>query len=117
MRRQSKARQRQQVERRRIVARLGDVPCALRTSVCTGRAEALHELVGAAQGGSRTDRRNVSPCCSRCNSYIEDNPNMAYVNGWKVRREHGQRGDNGLVPAVPSRYAVATIEGGNDDRP
>ena len=115
LRRQSADRRVEQAVRRGIAAELGCQPCTIRAwRVCSGWAEAFHELVGAAQGGSRVDRLNLAPCCHRCNSFIEDRPAEAYLHGWKVRREHAVEGNRGLVPADPSPYAVATLQGGWD---
>lgn len=115
LRRESAGRKVEQAVRRGIAAELGPRPCALRIlNVCSGRAENLHELVGAGQGGSRVDRRNLVPACDRCNSTVEDRPTEAYANGWKVRREHAAPGERGLVPAVTNPRSVAAIQGGWD---
>ena len=111
MRAQSAKRRREQAIRRAIVDELGDQPCHIRAfNVCTGAAENLHELVGAAQRGSRIDRRGIVPCCQRCNQFCEDNPLVAYANGWKVRREDAVPGDRGLIPRDPSPLSVAAIQ-------
>ena len=116
MRAQSAKRRREQAIRRAIVAELGDQPCHIRAfNVCTGQAEALHELVGSAQGGSRIDRRNITPCCGPCNSFIEDQPKLAVLSGWKVPRRDSTPGDRGLVPAVLSPLSVAAIQGRHAD--
>lgn len=113
LRRQSADRRVEQAIRRGIAAELGRRPCALRIfNVCTGTAEAFHELVGAAQGGSRVDRRGIAPCCHRCNGFIEDHPAISYEQGWKVRREDAMPGDRGLVPRELSPYSVAAIQEG-----
>ena len=112
MRAQSAKRRREQAIRRAIVDELGDQPCRIRAfNVCTGQAEALHELVGSAQGGSRIDRRNIVPACNRCNVHVEDQPKLAVLSGWKVPRRDSTPGDRGLVPAVPSPLSVAAIQG------
>jgi hypothetical protein len=111
MRSQSPKRQRQQAQRRKLAAALGDTACQLRTSACTFMAEAFHELVGVAQGGSRTDTRNLVPSCNRCNVFVEDYPQLAYRMRWKVRRTETVDGDGGLVPAVPVPWSVDQMEG------
>jgi hypothetical protein len=106
IRRQSAGRRRQQAERRRLA---GDTVrcCVLRVpNVCTFYAEAWHELVGAGQSGSRTDPRNLAAACNRCNGFVEDQPEVAYRYGWKVRSCDAVRGEGGLVPAVPSPYSL-----------
>ena len=116
LRRQSAHRRVEQAIRRAIVDELGDQPCHIRAfNVCTGQAEALHELVGAAQGGSRIDRRNIVPACNRCNVHVEDQPKLAVLSGWKVPRRDARAGDRGLLPAVPSPLSVAAIQGRNAD--
>ena len=107
VRRQSARRRREQAVRRGYAAELGDTPCALKVfNVCTGMAEAFHELVGAGQGGSRVDRSNLAPACNRCNSHVEDHPQLAVLHGWKVPQRDAVPGDGGLVPAVPNRHAI-----------
>lgn len=116
MRAQSAKRRREQAIRRAIVAELGDQPCQLRVfNVCTGAAENLHELVGSAQGGSRIDRLNCCPSCSRCNSWVEDFPTRARDLGLKVPRWRAVAGDRGLIPADPSPLSVAAIQGRHAD--
>ena len=107
VRRQSARRRREQAVRRGYAAELGDTACALNVfNVCTGMAEAFHELVGAGVGGSRVDRSNICPSCNRCNSWVEDNPGVAYRLGLKVPSHEAVPGDHGLVPAVPNRHAI-----------
>ena len=111
MRRESVKRRREQAVRRAIVAELGVQPCRLRVfGVCTGQAEALHELVGVAQGGSRIDRRGLVPSCHRCNGWVEDWPMRARDLGLKVPRWRAVEGDRGLIPADPSPLSVAAIQ-------
>ena len=107
---QSAARRVEQAIRRSLAEQLGRPPCTIRIlNVCTGQAEAFHELVGAGQGGSRVDRRNIAPACNRCNQTIEDRPAEAYREGWKVRRSDAVEGEHGLVPAHPNPRSVAAI--------
>jgi hypothetical protein len=115
LRRESPTRKVEQAVRRGIVAELGPRPCALKVfNVCTGRAEDLHELVGAGAGGSRVDRRNVSPACRRCNGWVEDNPGVAYRLGVKVPSHEAVPGERGLVAAVANPRSVAAIQGAWD---
>lgn len=113
LRRQSTARRVEQAIRRAIVDEIGPQPCALRIlNLCTGPADALHELVGAAQGGSRIDRRNLAPACNRCNSWVEDFPSIAYARRMKVPACDAVSGDHGLVPARLNPHAI--VNGGWD---
>ena len=87
---QSSKRRRQQRQRRRAgIAAYGPEPlCAVRWDErCTVYADALHEVRKASQGGSRTDMSNCVPCCSPCNSVIEDEPLEAHRRGWVRRAE------------------------------
>ena len=104
----SKRRRQEQAIRRGYAAELGDnTPCVLRVfNVCTGRADAFHELVGARQGGSRVDRSNIAPACNPCNAWVEDNPELARARDLKVPAWDAVPGDGGLVPAVPNRHAI-----------
>ncbi len=107
VRRESPARRREQTVRRKMADELGPVGCHLKIfNVCTGPAEAFHELVGARQGGSRIDRRNLAPSCNRCNSWVEDNPEIARRYLWKVPRHEAMEGDGGLIPANPNPHAM-----------
>lgn len=107
LRRESADRRVEQAVRRAIAAEVGPTGCRLRIlNVCTGRAENLHELVGAGQGGSRVDRRNLAPACDRCNGWVEDFPELARRYRWKVPRHQAVPGNRGLVPADPNPYAI-----------
>lgn len=77
--------------------------CELRTAVCTVSAEACHELVGRAQGGSLTDERNLVLACNRCNGHVEDEPSTAREAGWKCPRAEATVGVGGLVPSYSWR--------------
>lgn len=79
--------------------------------VCTGRAEHWHELVASAHRGSRVDRRNLVPSCDACNGHLETLPDR-YDRGLKVKSWDAKPGVDGLIPAVPSRWAIATAEEG-----
>lgn len=81
--------------------------CRIPSPVCTGRADAFHELVGRIQGGSKVDPRNLVPCANTCNTWIEDNPSVAQLKGWKVPAWQATVGHGGLVPAVPSPLTIA----------
>ena len=94
-------------ERRQLASPFEHERCWVGTPVCTGWAEAWHELVGRAQLGSTVDPRNLCAACLRCNSYIEDNPTEARARGWKVPRHRAMEGVDGLVPAEPSPYALS----------
>lgn len=113
LRRTSPRRDADQDVRRRLSAGYEHAACRLLTPVCTGRAEAFHELVGRAQTGSIVDPRNLTPACNRCNSWCEDNPADAYVLGIKVRSHDAAPGERGLVPAEPHPLAIAWDAGGD----
>ncbi len=90
-----------------------DEPCRIRSEVCTGWAEHFHELVGRRQGGSLTDPRNLVPSCDRCNGWIEDYPELARDNGWKVHQAQSMRAEDGFaVPINPNPLAIAWDEDG-----
>jgi hypothetical protein len=111
VRAQSAKRRQQQKQRRQLANQLGDRPCSLKVpNVCTFWAEAFHELVGAGQGGSRTDPRNISPACHRCNGFCEDQPEIAVRFGWKVPGWDSERTETGRVPIRPNPYSLAEQE-------
>lgn len=100
-------------ERSALHAAAGHNVCALKIpGVCTFYRQGWHELVGRAQGGSKTDPRNLAPACNACNGWCEDNPTVAYRNRWKVRQVDAVVGDRGLVPASPNPFSLAELEGG-----
>lgn len=109
---QSSRRRQEQTVRAALAHEHLGARCRIGSDVCTGDAENFHELVGRAQGGSIIDRRQLVPCCQRCNSWIEDHPTVAYANGWKVRQVDAKPGAGGLVPAVPHPLAIANDEEG-----
>lgn len=55
-------------------------------SICgrTGLELNGHELLGAAQGGSRIDPANIVLACNFCNGRCEDEPIAAAAHGWKI---------------------------------
>lgn len=106
----SPKRRKQQKKRWELAADYLGAPCRLATPVCTGAAEHWHEIVGAGRGGSRTDRRNITPACDRCNSWVEDNPNAAYMAGMKMPVWEAKPGDGGLVPDPDNSLAIAWDE-------
>lgn len=113
LRRTSAKRDAQQAVRRKLGGAYRHARCRLLTPVCTGRAEAFHELVGRGQTGSIVDERNLVPACNRCNGWAEDNPADAYVLGIKLRSHDATPGDGGLVPAEPHPLAIAWDAGGD----
>lgn len=88
-------------ERREVVKQMfedrGPV-CELQTPTCAGMADAAHELVGRAQGGSLVDVRNMLLACNPCNGWVEDNPRMARLLGLKVPRWESVDGIGGRIP-------------------
>lgn len=52
---------------------------------CQRNAIGLHELLKRSHGGSITDPENLLRCCSPCNSWVEDNPTLAWRAGLVVR--------------------------------
>ena len=81
--------------------------CWIGSPVCTGWADAWHELVGRAHTGSITDKRNICAACNRCNRWIEDHPTEARRQGWKVPAYEAMPGDGGLVPKVLNPFSLA----------
>lgn len=93
-------------QRRKLGERLHDERgpwCELRTPVCTGLAEQMHEYVGRAQGGSLVDERGIALTCSACNTWVEDNPWEARERGLKCSRWDATVGVGGLVPSFSWR--------------
>lgn len=103
----SDKRRAQQADRRQLASPYQHERCWVGAPECTGWAEAWHELVGAAQGGSRTDPRNLVACCNACNRWIEDHPLRARRRGWKVAHTRAVDGVDGLVPAEPNPLSLA----------
>ena len=104
---QSAKRRREQKTRRQLASPYELERCWLGSQSCTGQAQAWHELVGRAQGGSITDNRNLCAACHRCNGWVEDNPAEARELGWKVHTSDAEPGVGGLVPRVLSRLSLA----------
>ena len=104
---QSAKRRREQKTRRQLASPYEIERCAIDSPVCTGWAEAWHELVGRAQGGSITDPRNLVGCANACNGWVEDNPLEARSRGWKVPSHDAKAGKGGLVPKVLSPLSLA----------
>lgn len=52
---------------------------------CFGSISGMHELRKRSSGGSLTNRDNLVPACSYCNSWVEDNPTLAHQIGLVVR--------------------------------
>ncbi len=73
---------------------------------CSGVGQHWHELVGAAQQGSRVDPRNICWACDACNGRLEGRTDR-YERGYKVRSTAGERGDGGLVPKLLSPFSLA----------
>jgi len=44
-----------------------------------------HERLGRAQGGNPAEPDML--CCDVCNGWIEDNPRVAALNGWKISKK------------------------------
>lgn len=101
----AKRRAEQQV-RRDLASPYEHERCWIGLPGCTGWAEAWHELVSAAQGGSRTDTRNLCASCDMCNASIETLADR-YALGLKVAREDATEGCEGLVPAEPHPLSLA----------
>lgn len=59
--------------------------CKVKSPVCSGIAQGLHHIAGRI-GDKLTDKKNVVPCCNRCNSYLEKNDAYARANGWKISK-------------------------------
>lgn len=78
--------------------------------VCTGTAQAWHELVGVGVGGSRVDPRNLAAACGACNTGLEA-MGERYERGWKVRSSAAVAGVGGLVPARLHPLSLAAREG------
>lgn len=76
-------------------------------SECHGRIEGLHELRKRSAGGSLVNPDNLIPSCNRCNGWVEDNPEDAYVLGFVVREGDddwealGRRNDINLTEPSP----------------
>jgi len=86
LKRMSPKRQLENVERRKVVARiLEERPiCEARTEVCTRRAVDCHEILTRARGGSILAPENILALCRPCHTYITDNPAFAQENGFTV---------------------------------
>lgn len=95
--------------RRGLADEIGRHRCMIGSPVCTGWAEHWHELVGSGTGGSRTDERNLVPCCDACNGGPCENDPRRYEFGWKVRVVDAMQGDGGLVPKRLSPLCLAAL--------
>lgn len=87
--------------RRQVVAEMfkeRGLLCEMQTPVCTNMADAAHEMVGRAQGGSIVDKRNMLLSCNPCNVWVEDHPHKARDMRLKVPRWDAVEGIGGLIP-------------------
>lgn len=66
-------------------------PCQVRSPVCTGRSEHLHEPLARGRAGglkaSLRDGPTPLPCCDACNGYIGENQVWARENGFLISRK------------------------------
>lgn len=66
-------------------------PCPVRTPVCTGFVEHLHEIYSSGRAGGKAaavrDGPPPVPCCDRCNDYVSLHPRWARDNGWLLSRK------------------------------
>lgn len=86
LRPQSRKRQAEQRERRKMIAsmlREGPVLCVM----CGGRADDLHEVVSRARGGSISSRENTVPLCRRDHDWVTAHPLEAQGMGLSARKE------------------------------
>jgi hypothetical protein len=59
--------------------------CKVKSPVCSGIAQGLHHISGRI-GDKLLEKKNVVPCCNKCNLFIEENPVWARANGWKISK-------------------------------
>src|SRR5687768_921531 len=58
--------------------------CAVKSPVCTGKAQGFHHLVGR-EGKNLTGKKKI-PCCNKCNGHIESNDAWARSQGLKLSK-------------------------------
>jgi hypothetical protein len=46
------------------------------------RSQDVHEIKSRARGGSITDESNLCCLCRKCHSWVTQNPELAYEQGW-----------------------------------
>lgn len=79
-------RQRENRERRRVVAAMYEAQPWCARCGKTNVALAGHEMLGRSQGGDLTKPDVL--LCNECNGWCEDHPVEAAAAGWKISRKH-----------------------------
>lgn len=81
----SRKRQRQNRQRRRVIAQLvaerGELCEAKLEGICTGRAGDAHEILTRARQGSITDGTNILLLCRECHDWVTLHPVGAAERG------------------------------------
>lgn len=60
--------------------------CAIRSPICTGKAQGIHHRKGKASPELLMDETWWMPACFMCNNYIEDKHKWAIEHGHKIQR-------------------------------
>lgn len=80
-------------ERQQLVRSRVGRPCQMKTPVCTGRTETLHERWTRGRSGNTAHAilcpANVVDSCLRCNAWVEENMGLAEEMGLIVKGSDG----------------------------
>ncbi len=67
------------------IIKKGETKCKIKSSVCTGMAQAPEHTKGRI-GKNLTDKKHLIPACNPCNGYLSDHPQWARDNGFAKSR-------------------------------
>lgn len=80
-------------DRTKLVKSRVGLPCQMKTPVCTGRTETLHERWTRGRSGNTAHAilcpANVVDSCLRCNAWVEENMGLAEEMGLIVKGSDG----------------------------
>jgi hypothetical protein len=65
-----------------------DLPCQIKSPVCTGMAQGVHHRKGKATIKLLLDKRYWMRACNQCNSYVESHHEWAARLGFKLSRNN-----------------------------